>query len=125
MNLLLDSNVFVFMLREPERISLTALAAIQSPDNELFLSSVSSWELIQKQRVGKLALPPMSFPEMRETLGVLELPFEESAALHLESLPDHHRDPFDRMIVCQSIDTGYPIISSDRVLRAYPIQILW
>jgi PIN domain nuclease of toxin-antitoxin system len=127
LNFLLDTNVFVFMLREPERISEPAIAAIQNPDSQLFLSAVSCWEMMQKLSAGKLAWTSagQSITALRERLRVLELPFDERAAQRLSELPDHHRDPFDRMLVCQAIETGMPILSSDRALRHYPVRVVW
>jgi PIN domain nuclease of toxin-antitoxin system len=127
LNFLLDTNVFIFMLREPERISEPAIAAIQNPDSQLFLSAVSCWEMMQKLSVGKLAWTSsgQSITALRERLRVLELPFDERAAQRLSELPDYHRDPFDRMLVCQAVETGMPIVSSDRAFRHYPVEVVW
>ncbi|MGV3614400.1 MAG: type II toxin-antitoxin system VapC family toxin [Fimbriimonas sp.] len=128
MRFLLDTNAFLFMLERPHRLSPTALEIVENRENLLFLSPVSTFEILQKQAAGKLEinLPPgVNLGTLREQLGIEELPFDEQSVLHLPKLPLHHRDPFNRMLICQALETQMPIISSDRELRPYPVQVIW
>lgn len=96
--------------------------------NDVYLSSVSSWEICTKHSLGRLPLPetPEEFiPEQRERHGIESLPLDEEATLQLPRLPQLHRDPFDRMLVCQAIVHGLAIATPDRDLRRYPIRLVW
>lgn len=116
------------MLADPERLSATALREVQDPQNELFLSSVSIWEILQKHQIGKLELPgpPNEYlVRKREELGVQSLAFDEEAAQWLARIPLHHCDPFDRMIICLALSHGMPIVTSDPFFREYDVTIVW
>ncbi len=101
---------------------------IASPENELFLSSVSSWEISVKCNLKRLDLPepPESYiPNIRNAHQIKSLSLDEEATLYLSKLPDYHKDPFDRMLVCQSIVSGMQIVTPDRAISQYPIKTLW
>jgi PIN domain nuclease of toxin-antitoxin system len=96
------------------------------PTNCLFLSAISFQEIAIKYQLGKIILPspPDQFlPESCEKLLVVPLPFFPEAALLLASLPSHHRDPFDRALVCQAMFHQMPFASSDPVLQQYPVTM--
>jgi PIN domain nuclease of toxin-antitoxin system len=91
------------------------------PSNGVFLSSVSAWEISVKHGLGRLALPepPSRFvPAMRELHGVQPLPLDEESALHLARLPNRHRDPFDRMLICQALVHGLSILGPDELIAS-------
>jgi PIN domain nuclease of toxin-antitoxin system len=96
--------------------------------NELLFSVASSWEIAIKYAVGKLALPepPPDFvpPRLRRDR-ISTLHIEHRHALHLASLPMHHRDPFDRILIAQAQLEGVPIITADHRFHRYDVEILW
>jgi PIN domain nuclease of toxin-antitoxin system len=124
---LLDTQIFLWMQTSPGRIGAEALAMIQDGDNELLLSAASSWEIAIKYSLGKLPLPdaPADYvPERMATSGVAGLRIEHTHALAVAALDDHHRDPFDRMLIAQAIVEGIPIITSDRQLAVYDVELI-
>ncbi len=128
MRLLLDTCSFLWLIAEPERLSVRATAALQEPENEVFLSAASVWECAIKQRLGRLPLPgdPARFlSEQRVAHDVLPLPIDEEACAQIGKLPDHHRDPFDRMLVCQAIVGGMSLVTPDAEIARYPVPLCW
>jgi PIN domain nuclease of toxin-antitoxin system len=126
--LLLDTCTFLWMVSEPERLSKPAAASLMDPDNEIFLSSVSSWEIALKFELGKLHLdrPPERYvPEERARHGVEPLSLDETATLHIHRLPAVHRDPFDRMLVCHALSGGLSLVTPDPQISRYPVRVLW
>jgi PIN domain nuclease of toxin-antitoxin system len=94
----------------------------------VFLSPVSGWEIAVKHALGRLQLPapPHTYvPRLRDQHGIFPLPLEEEAALHVGKLPDLHRDPFDRMLVCQAIVHGLVVLSPDEEITQYAVRSLW
>lgn len=128
MRLLLDTCTFLWLTGDSARLSEPARRAIRDPENEVYLSAASAWEIAVKWRLGKLTLdrrPEAFVSAERERHGVTELPIRESATLLSASLPDVHRDPFDRMLVSQAIDGGLSIVSPDPAFDGYPVKLLW
>jgi len=116
------------MQASPERFSEAAMALINDAQNELFLSAASSWEIAIKSTIGKLVLPVPSedyVPDRMRSSGVVGLPIEHSHALRVASLPLHHRDPFDRLLVAQAQVERLPLLSADKQLARYDVEILW
>jgi len=102
LRLLLDTCTFLWIAAGSKELSETAADLFRDPDNEVFLSAVSAWEIAVKHGIGRLPLPgdPARFvPEQRKAHGIADLPLDEAAALLLTHLPALHRDPFDRMLV--------------------------
>lgn len=127
MRLLLDTQCWLWMQAEPDRFSSETRKLLLAPDNELFLSAVSSWEIAIKYALGKLPLPepPSTYvPSRMQSSGVIGLAIEHAHALHVQSLPHHHRDPFDRLLVAQAQVEALPILSADRALASYSITIV-
>jgi PIN domain nuclease of toxin-antitoxin system len=128
MKLLLDTVTFLFLIAEPKRLSKAARDAIVYEENDVLLSSVSTWEIAVKHALGRLPLsgpPSRVIPEQRERHGVEELCLDEVSALQLPTLPDLHRDPFDRMLVCQAIVHALAIVTPDESIARYPIRTIW
>jgi PIN domain nuclease of toxin-antitoxin system len=126
--LLLDTCTFLWVVGDSPRLSRRARALFQSPDNEVFLSAASAWEIAIKHALGRLPLPdaPERFlPEMREGHGIEPLPIDEESALHISRLPALHRDPFDRLLVGQAIVHGLTILTPDPLVTQYPARTLW
>ena len=128
MNLLLDTCTFLWIITGDEAVSDTAARVYLEEDNEAFLSTVSEWEIALKYSMGRLELPasPLIYvPKQREKHGIQVLPLDEISALNAGNLEKIHKDPFDRMLVSQSIINGYPIITPDEMVRRYPIHTIW
>lgn len=128
MRLLLDTCTFLWIVADAPELSDAGREAFADPGNEVHLSAVSAWEIAVKFALGRLALPddPASYvPKQRERHVIRALPLEESAVLSLPRLPALHRDPFDRILVCQAIVGGLTIVTPDRDIRQYPVPTLW
>ena len=128
MRILLDTCTFIWLATEPNKVTPTAKKLFEDPDNDAYLSVVSCWEIAVKEAGGKLKLPQLSsklIPAYRERYGVGSLPLEEEAALYVPRLPKLHADPFDRMLICQSIVQGLAILTPDELITQYPIRTLW
>ena len=116
------------MQTAPERLAKPALDAIRDGENELFLSAASSWEIAIKYALGRLPLPvpPAEYvPSRMESSGVLALAVEHRHALATGTLPPHHRDPFDRLLVAQAQIDRLTLLTADPQLEAYDVEILW
>lgn len=127
MRVLLDTHCFLWMQAAPSKLSAAALAIVENADNELLLSAASSWEIAVKYALGKLPLPlpPLEYvPSRMAMTGVVGLPVEHAHALQVSVLPAHHRDPFDRLLVAQSIVERIPILTADPQLAAYEVELL-
>jgi PIN domain nuclease of toxin-antitoxin system len=127
MRLLLDTHVFLWFISGDARLHARWREAIREPGNDVFLSVVSVWEATVKHALGKLPLPhpPGSYlPLQRQRHQIASLPLDEESVRHLESLPSVHRDPFDRMLVCQALAHALTIVTVDEVFRAYPTPLL-
>jgi PIN domain nuclease of toxin-antitoxin system len=110
------------------RLSPRSQALLLDPENELFLSSASSWEIAIKYSIGKLRLPtpPAQYvPSRMETSGTSALPVLHAHALHVATLPPHHGDPFDRLLIAQAQLEGLTLLTVDRQFGAYEVEILW
>lgn len=128
MKLLLDTCAFIWFLGDAPQLSSAAKEAILDPQNDVFLSSVSVWEIARKHAAGSLALdarPEILIPAVREASGIKSLPLTESDALSAEKLPPHHTDPIDRMLMAQALMNGLMIVTSDRAFEKYPVRLLW
>ena len=128
MRFLLDTATFLFAATADRRLSLTARDIIQSPDDPIYLSAISTWEIAVKHGRGKLSLPepPDRYvPRLREQMGVEELPLREETILRVGRLPSIHGDPFDRALVSQAIAMGMTILTPDEAVRQYPVPTIW
>jgi PIN domain nuclease of toxin-antitoxin system len=128
MRLLLDTCTFLWVILGAEELTPRVRALVTDSANEVFLSAVSAWEIAVKHRLGRLRLPqpPERFvPAQRDAHGLAPLPLDEEAALHLTRLPLLHRDPFDRMLVCQALVHGLAILTPDPLINQYPARVVW
>ncbi|HVB40346.1 MAG TPA: type II toxin-antitoxin system VapC family toxin [Terriglobales bacterium] len=128
MRLLLDTCTFLWLATGDAALSATARAAITTPDNDLFLSSVSAAEIAVKYRRKRLRLaaaPDRLVPVMRRRHRITKLPLTEAAALGVARLPDLHRDPFDRLLIAQALAHGLVLVTPDEAIRRYPVPTLW
>ena len=128
MRLLLDTHAFLWFVLNDPQLSAAATALIADPANRIEISPASYWEIAIKIRIGKYALPdPLDVFMERELAvnGFRILHIEPRHTLPLTTLPFHHRDPFDRLLVAQAMTENIPLVSNDSVLDAYPIKRLW
>ena len=122
MRLLLDTHILLWAAVEPERLSRTASALIESPDNQIMFSALSLWEIAIKTGRGRADFRIDAGPLRRSLLdnGYAELPVTGAHAAALAGLPPIHRDPFDRMLVAQANVEGFTLVTSDPVVAKYP-----
>ncbi len=128
MKFLLDTCTFLWLTKGSKELSPKAVDAFANPKNEVYLSAVSAWEINVKYRLGKLSLPlsPDKFiPKERKRHMIARLDLSEHDTLHLCKLPTPHKDPFDRMLVCQAIEHSLTILTPDPLITQYPIRSLW
>lgn len=128
MQLLLDTHTFLWWTADDPQLSSAARAAIANAANDVFISAVSGWEMAIKARLGRLPLPepPDSFMARmigRHALSVL--PVTMRHALHVFHLPEHHSDPFDRLLVAQANLESMTLITNDAAIRRYSVSTLW
>jgi PIN domain nuclease of toxin-antitoxin system len=126
MKVLLDTHTFLWAITDESRLSSRARTLMAS--SELWWSVVSLWETIQKVQIGKLTLPLPAGAFLQgelQTSNVKLLPVRPSHVMRFETLPLHHRDPFDRMLIAQSIEEGWPILTADSSFSRYPVKVIW
>jgi len=127
MRLLLDTHVFLWFISGDKRLKQAVKDTIRNPDNEVYLSVVSLWEAITKNQIGKLPLPNPAetfLPEQREQHLISSLVLDEASISQLAKLPNVHRDPFDRMLICQAIEHALTIVTVDNIFHSYPVTVL-
>jgi PIN domain nuclease of toxin-antitoxin system len=127
MRILLDTHIFLWFISGDAQLSMNVRDVIRDPDNEVYLSAVSVWEAIVKYQLGKLPLPesPETYlPKQRELHQIASLAFDESSVVQLAKLPPLHRDPFDRMLICQALQNGLTIATVDSAVRAYSVSVM-
>jgi len=126
-NLLLDTHAFLWWI-DGGAIPTPTVEAIRDPNNSVWLSAASAWEMTIKAGLGKLRLPGRAarfIEQQRQLNGFNWLPIEPGALDILQDLPFHHRDPFDRLLIAQAISLGHTLISADPAFADYPVQRLW
>ncbi|NMF56547.1 type II toxin-antitoxin system VapC family toxin [Pseudanabaena yagii] len=128
MRLLLDTHIFLWFLNGDPQLSSQFRDYIQDPNNNVYLSVVSVWEATIKYQLGKLPFPesPATYlPRQRIRHQIDSLQIDEASITQLIRLPPLHRDPFDRLLICQSIQHNLTIVTADQAIINYPIvQIL-
>lgn len=128
MRVLLDTHAFLWWTMNDPRLSDAARQILEDGANEIIFSVVSGWEIAIKTRLGKLELPddPRRYvPQLVGHYGFEVLPITLAHSLHVWTLPGHHRDSFDRMLVVQSQLEDVPIITDDPQLARYGIVCIW
>ncbi len=129
MNLLLDTHAFLWWTSEPERLPLSLVGLLRSPDNKLFLSAAVSWEVAIKTGIGKLTLkqPWESIVQKEiEQNGTRVLPITLDHTFTLRKLAPLHKDPFDRMLLAQAMAENLILVTDDSLVRRYPdVKTKW
>lgn len=126
MNVLLDTHTLLWALTDESKLSERVRKLL--PKAETWFSVASLWEIVIKAQIGKMPLPRPTGPLVISKLalnGVQILQVTPDHVLRIESLPDYHRDPFDRMLIAQSLEEKLPLVTADRVFAHYPVQVIW
>jgi PIN domain nuclease of toxin-antitoxin system len=123
LRLLLDTHVLIWALSDPNRLTAKSRAAIKAEENKVFVSVVSPWEVAIKGRREGLRLPDRLDEELdRRRFELLPVLLRHTDPI--ESMPHHHRDPFDRMLVAQAVTDGLTIVTADRKLTDYQVALM-
>jgi len=128
MRLLPDTHAFIWWDSDPAKLSPRALAMCQDRENELIVSVASAWEMQIKRQLGKLTLAvPLSdiIANQQRTNQIDILPVTLAHVLAIDALPQHHRDPFDRLLVAQATTENASLVTNDPALARYPVTIIW
>ncbi len=118
--MLLDTHYLIWAMFEPQKLSNKAKKIMADPDNLLFFSAISILEIEIKKQLGKINVPD-SFHEKLEEAGFLELPIHAIHATGIKNLPDLHKDPFDRLLLAQSMHEKWSLITADEALLKYQL----
>jgi PIN domain nuclease of toxin-antitoxin system len=128
MKYLLDTVVWLWSLNSPERISDEGRRVLERGEEEIYLSAVTPWEISIKMRLGRLDFPgspAQLVPRFMAKQSLRPLSVNHRHAAKVYDLPAHHADPFDRMLIAQALIEDLVILTSDRVFRKYPANLLW
>ena len=128
MKYLLDTHTFLWFINDAPELSIPAKTFIEDPENIIYLSIASLWEIAIKFSLGKLFIPPPFLEFISSQLDENNISLLEITPQHIgvvAGMPFHHRDPFDRLIIAQSLADNIPIIGKDAVFDAYAIQRYW
>jgi PIN domain nuclease of toxin-antitoxin system len=126
--LLIDTHALIWWLLDDPRLSRKARAAMAKPQNRIFVSAITICEIAIKLSINKLPLPTeltQGFLDGVAAAGFLTLPVTMEHAYGIRNLPWHHRDPFDRLLVAQSRVERLTIVTNDRAIRNYRVDVLW
>ena len=123
MNILIDTHIFLWLLFSPNKVSQNHIDILSKQDNKIYISSLSIAEIMIKKSIGKLNVE-FELEYSLEMLDASIIDFDANSALLLGSLPFHHRDPFDRMIISQAITKKFKIISVDSKFKLYDCDLL-
>ena len=123
MNILIDTHIFLWALSSPKKLAKKHREELETPTNAVWVSAISIAEIAIKSSLGKLSVPD-NLLDASSTMGFENLPFAAEDAMELGALPFHHRDPFDRMLIAQSLARGYTIMTVDSKFEPYECQLL-
>jgi PIN domain nuclease of toxin-antitoxin system len=123
MKILLDTHIFLWLIHKNKLLNKEVIEVINNPKNDIFLSVVSIWECVIKYQIGKLNFPEspeIYLPKKREEYLIESLIIDEGSINYLTDLPLLHKDPFDRLLISQSLQHNLTIITEDNVILQYP-----
>ena len=128
MKLLLDTHIFLWFISGDQRLPTYLQNSIRDLNNDVYLSCVSVWEVTVKYQLGKLPLPEspeIYIPKQRQKHLINTLTLDEESVAQLLNLPLLHRDPFDRILICQALQHNLTIVTVDTAIRAYSVNVLY
>jgi PIN domain nuclease of toxin-antitoxin system len=123
MKILLDTHIFLWFITKNKRLSDYYYDIISDEDNEVYISVISIWEAMIKYQTGKLSfpeLPEIYLPKQRQRHSINSLLIDEPTIIKLAQLPLLHRDPFDRLLICQALHHNLQMITEDNKILSYP-----
>jgi PIN domain nuclease of toxin-antitoxin system len=124
LKLLVDTHVLLWGINEPQRVPLAVGRAMGSPSNETYVSAVCLWEIAIKKKLGKLSAPDDLLERVEAHPDYRVLPVTAAHAWRVRTLPQHHRDPFDQLLVAQALTEQMTVITHDRSISLYGVPIL-
>jgi PIN domain nuclease of toxin-antitoxin system len=128
MKYLLDTSVLIHSLISRPKLNQRAIALLADNSSDLYLSAISSWEIIIKVSIGRLVLPdrPAEFvTHAMRVMSLRPLDITHVHALEVDELPEHHRDPFDRLLIAQALSEKMTLLTTDRVLQKYKVDLVF
>lgn len=126
MKILIDTHVLLWGLQDEKKLSPRVQVLL--PSSDVWISVASLWEIIAKVQVGKLTLPIPVAEYLTTKLtanGISVLPLTFAHVKRLEQMPVYHRDPFDRILIAQSLEESMQIVTADSHFAKYPVQVIW
>ena len=127
MKLLLDTHIFLWFISNDPRLSQATKSKMLDSSNEVFLSVASVWEVVIKHQLGKLPLPQppeLYLPQQRRGHSIASLEIDETTISFLPKLPALHRDPFDRILICQALQHDLILVTVDAAIQAYSVPTM-
>lgn len=123
MNIIIDTHIFLWAVSEPEKLSTSQINIMNNPINTIFVSSITFTEIMIKVSIGKLKVDFDPIKTAKDS-GFTILDFSSKDSLALKNMPFHHKDPFDRMLISQSINRDYHIMSDDGKFENYDCKLI-
>jgi len=120
---LVDSHILLWWFMEPKKLASSVYSVIEDPDNEIYISVATIWEIAIKSSLNKLKVPE-NFNGILEKEGFKVIPIDLSTAWKVKDLPFHHNDPFDRLIVATAMQQDLTVITHDEQFKGYGISVL-
>ena len=124
MRLLLDTHALIWALEGNKKLSAVARAAMRDPANAVLVSAVSAWEIVIKMGLKRLEVPA-DLVEAIDDAGFTRRSLGFPEAKRLSSLPYHHHDPFDRMLIAHALEEGASLVTQDGQIAKYNVAIVW
>lgn len=110
---------------DPARLSRRVAEGLSNPENDVYVSPVCIWEMVVKERRGRLRVDLGQIGRRMDEEGFIELPVRTAHVHRLRTLPEFHHDPFDRMLIAQALEEGLTLVTRDAAMRRYDVPILW
>ena len=123
--LLLDTYALIWALSSPSRLPARVARMLRDPENDVYASAVATWEIAIKSALGKIETDVAAVARAAREADFEELPVTLAHTARLTTLPQHHRDPFDRLLVAQAIEEDLTLVTHDPAIGRYPVPVLW
>ncbi len=123
--LLLDTHALVWALSAPRRLPTRVAKIVRDAENDVYVSAVGTWEIAIKSALGKIDADVAAMADGARDADFEELPVTIAHTVHLRTLPSHHRDPFDRLLVAQALVEHLTIVTHDPVIARYSVPVFW